>query len=163
MMMVSEYHNQIEMAILEWCSQSNKIRKTFKGNKSPLSITDAHTKLVINYKPDVYAIKTNNKKIIFEILESELKKQDSIIADVIRSCLVENVGYIIFILPSDSDADRSRVLEALHTIIRGLNIRLEVPRKELPGGAVYTILRDQAKDTKKVVDLLQRYSEGDKW
>jgi len=162
--MVSHYHSQVEKGLVEWCKSSKRIKETFKGNETPLSIVDAHTKMVVNYKPDVYAIKkSNNKKIIFEVLETELKKQDIIIADVIRSCLVENVDKIIFIFPSEEEDDVRRVLEALYTTTRGLSTRLKVRGDRIPTGGAYPILRNLTKDTKKVVKKIQEYSKKDGW
>ena len=87
--MVSPFHRNIEQGIylagIELIKDGT-VQKVFRGNKVPLGIM-AHTpqKHSITYKPDVYYILRNNKKKIFEVLDSEEEKQDIIIADIIRS------------------------------------------------------------------------------
>ena len=161
--MTTTYHKLIEDALIRFGESSQKF-KACRGSSKPLPIVDPRSKLVITYKPDVYyEKKSNNKRINFEVLETELQKQDIIIADVIRSCLVENVERICFIYSSDKKKDSSRVEEALYTIVKGLS-RKGVPAEELPTKlSNYPILSDEAKDITSVVEIISRLSEEDKW
>lgn len=161
--MASRYHKTIEDALVRFGESSSKF-KVFRGNSHPLPIVDPRSKLVINYKPDVYYVRRiTNRRIIFEILETELKKQDIIVADVIRSCLVGNVERICFIFPSNRTDDIARVEEALYTIVRGLS-RKGVPVEELPTKlGSYPILSDEAPDIESVVEIIEQIAKEDKW
>lgn len=160
--MVSEYHRTVEKGImlLGKCSKNaGKVRKLLKGNENPLSLVDPKNKLVLNYKPDVYFILRNNKKLIFEILDSEEKKQDKIIADIIRSFLIENVEALIFIYPG-SENDENTILEALKTIYKSL-VDKGIQPKELPNPrktGPYSIKRTEAPTPEAVKSKLERYS-----
>ncbi len=139
--MVSKYHSTVEKGILllgQEGIKQKKIKKVLRGNENPLSIVDHTTKYVVNYQPDVYFILRNNKKLIFEVLDSEEQKQDIIIADVIRSFLVENVEALLFIY-SGSESDYKRIMEALVTISRSL-IYKGVNADEIPFDKSSTLL-----------------------
>ena len=131
--MVTRYHSLMEKSILLFgngLKEQKRIQKVFTGSQKPLSLVDHSTKFVVNYKPDVYFILRNNKKLIFEVLDSEKDKQDIIIADVIRSFLVENVEAIFFIYSGDKK-DEKKIMEALVTISRGL-ISKGIDPKDIP-------------------------------
>jgi hypothetical protein len=67
--MTTDYHKKIEETLIalgsEWKEQ-NKIVDVYHGNERPISLVDSRSKYVLNYKPDVYFILKNNKKLIFE-------------------------------------------------------------------------------------------------
>src|SRR3989344_5531820 len=119
--MVTRYHRAIEDAVVQFGQGCPDVKKAKRGSEVALPIVDSDSKKVINYKPDAYFICKNRYKIIIQVLESELKKQDTIIADVTRACLVENCRGIIFIHPSSKKEDEDRVMEALLTVVRGLS------------------------------------------
>lgn len=158
--MVNEYHKKIQKEVISFGKElvkEKKIRKVYEGNKKPLSLVDPKTKLVVNYKPDVYFICRNNKKKIIEILDSEEKKQDIIIADIIRSILVENVDSIIFIHSGDEEKN---ILAALKTIYKGLTEDLGVKLEDLPNQqetGPYKITKKQAKNDVKLKEKLKEY------
>ena len=160
--MVTIYHRTVEKGIIllgKDLKDVGKVKKIFKGSKRPLSIVDSKTKLVLNYKPDVYFILKNNKKLIFEILDSEEKKQDIIIADVIRSFLVENVEALIFIYPG-SERDESTIIEALKTVYKGL-IDKGVQPEDLPNSGktgAYSVTRAEAQTPETVKSKLEEHS-----
>lgn len=145
--MVTEYHKNVTNGIYEAGKEFlrlKKIKKVHTGDQKPLSIVDSHTKLVVNYKPDVHFKLNNNKKMIFEVLDSESNKQDIIIADVIRSFLVEDVDAVIFVYyqPEKKESKQNgknketrnvekRILEALVTISKGL-IGKGINQDEIP-------------------------------
>ena len=161
--MVTKYHHNVQSALLQFGSNQKTVNKCLKGDSKPISIVEPKSKYVVNYQPDTYYLLKNRKKIIFEILESELKKQDIIIADVIRSCLVENVSLIIFIHPSKRKSDEARILEALYTVTKGIAYK-GVPAEELPrGGFVYLITRQDATNRRRLISKIEQFCKKDRW
>ncbi len=165
--MVTDYHKQVENTLIrlgtEW-KDSKKIKGVCRGYERPLSIVDPRSKHVVNYQPDVYYILRNNRKLVFEILDSELEKQDSIIADVICSFLVENVDGLLFIYPGPQSAE-NRILEALITIYRGL-IHKGVGQAELPNTkkiGAYLVTKEEALISSEIGNKLNRFANEDKW
>jgi hypothetical protein len=165
--MVTDYHKQIEFALTtlgdEW-ENSRKIKKVYRGNKHPLSVVDTRSKLVMNYQPDVYYILKNNRKLIFEVLDTELEKQDAIVADVICSFLVENVDGLFFIYPGPTSYE-SVILAALKTVYAGL-VSKGMAESELPNRkkiGVYLVTRKEAASSSKVEGKLTKYAEEDGW
>jgi len=165
--MATEYHREIERCLItlgnEWKGQK-KIKKVYRGSERPLSIVAPHSKRVVNYQPDVYFVLRNNKKLIFEVLDSEGEKQDIIIADVIRSFLVENVDGLFFIHPGPGSVE-NRILEALITIYKGL-ISKGVDESELPNWkktGLYLVTKEEAHNAREMKDKLTRYADEDRW
>lgn len=165
--MTTKYHKEIEESLIilgyEWKNQ-RKIKEIYRGSERPISLVDPHSKRVLNYKPDVYFILRNNKKLIFEVLDTEGKKQDIIVADVIRSFLAENVDGLIFIHPGPESVENT-VLEALKTIYKGL-VDKGVPPSKLPSDkktGPYLVTRKEAKNTQKIKDKLTQYADENKW
>ena len=165
--MVTKYHQNIEDTLVEfgteWLKQK-KVKRVHRGNLRPLSIVDSRSKFVINYQPDVYFILRNNKKLIFEVLDSESKKQDIIIADIIRSFLVENVEALIFIHPGPDDVE-VRVLEALKTIYKAL-VDKGINTDELPNDkktGPYKITKSRAGNSERIIEKLKQYADEAKW
>lgn len=106
----------------------------------------------------------NNKKLIFEVLESEGKKQDIIIADIIRSFLIENVDALILIHPGPKSVETT-ILEALKTLYKGL-VYKGIPQSELPNPqktGPYLISRKEAQNAQDVKDKLTLYASENKW
>lgn len=165
--MVTEYHKIIEDSLISLGNElreQKKIKNVHCGNERPLSLVDSRSKLVLNYKPDAYFILRNNKKLIFEVLDTEEKKQDIIIADVIRSILVENVDALIFIYPGSKSIETT-ILEALKTIYKGL-VNKGVPTSELLSykkTGPYSIRREEAKSVQEAKDKLTMYANENKW
>ena len=160
--MVNTYHSDVQSAIIKFGNNSKiqkKVRMVFEGNRRPLSLVDPVSKSVVNYKPDVYYILRNNKKLIFEVLDSEEEKQDIIIADIIRSFLVENVEAVIFIYQGKPNIEKL-ILEALKTIYKGL-VDKGIRPQDLPDNkktGPYSITPSQAKNEKTILNKLQYYS-----
>lgn len=165
--MATRYHSNIENGLIRLGRESKaqrKIKRVYRGNETPLSIVDSRTKRVVNYKPDVYFILKNNRKLIFEVLDSEQEKQDIIIADVIRSFLVENVDGLFFIYPGPESVEKA-ILEALITIYKGL-VKKGVDQSELPNPrktGAYLIQRNEADNIQEIEDKLSKYAYEDKW
>lgn len=165
--MVTEYHKTVERLLIElgeeWKAEK-KIKHVYRGCQRPLSIVDPREKLVLNYQPDVYFILKNNKKLIFEVLESEAEKQDIIVADVIRAFLVENVEALIFIHPGPESVETA-IIEALVTIYKGLYYKGVSP-KELPifkKTGPYLLTRDEVQNTNQAKIKLIQYATDAKW
>ncbi len=165
--MAMEYHKRIEHSLIalgnEWKSQ-RRIKKVYRGSEHPLSIVEPRSKRVVNYQPDVYFILRNNKKLIFEVLDSEGEKQDIIIADVIRSFLVENVDGLCFIHPGPEPVE-DRILDALITIYKGL-VRKGVDESELPNRkktGPYLVTIKEANNDREMKDKLTQYADENKW
>lgn len=165
--MATEYHKKIESSLImlgnEWKNR-RRIKKVYRGNEHPLSIVDPRSKRVVNYQPDVYFILRNNKKLVFEVLDSEGEKQDIIIADVIRSFLVENVDGLFFIYPGPESVETT-ILEALITIYKGL-VRKGVEESELPNPkktGAYLVTRKEANNTQEIKNKLTQYADEDRW
>lgn len=160
--MVSDYHKTVEDGITllgRSLKRAGKVWRIYKGNKRPLSIVAPTLQVVLKYKPDVYFILRNNKKLIFEILDSEGKKQDIIVADIIRSFLVENVEALAFVHP-DSATIQNTVLVALKTIYRGM-VDKGVHPKDLPNPektGPYAVSKSEAKTAEAVKAKLEKKS-----
>ncbi len=161
--MVNKYHKSVEDAVVKFGKDHKSVKKVFRGNENPIPIADSASKKMINYKPDAYFILKNRYKLLFQVLESELKKQDTIIADIVRACLVENCLGIIFLYPSNKQNDRDRVFEALYTVIRGLN-KKGMPIEELPQrNNCYYISRELASNQEEIIKLLSERCKEDGW
>jgi len=165
--MVTDYHRQIENALMtlgaEW-DRSRKIKKVCRGSQHPLSIVDPRSKHVMNYQPDIYYILKNNRKLIFEILDTEIEKQDAIVADVICSFLIENVDGLFFIYP-EPPSNQKIILEALVTVYRGL-VRKGVVESELPNfkkTGAYLVTRREANSPQRLKNRLTQYANEDGW
>jgi len=165
--MATAYHKQVENALKilghEWKEQG-KIKHAYRGCEIPLCIVDPRSKMVVNYQPDAYYILRNNKKLIFEVLDTELRKQDAIIADVICSFLIENVDGLIF-LYSGSQSDEWRITEAFITIYRSL-IKKGIQESDLPSlkkTGAYLITKREAANAQKIRGKLTKYAEEEHW
>lgn len=165
--MATKYHNIVEKGLVDLGNRNiaqRRIKKVYRGNEKPLSIVDPRSKRVVNYKPDVYFILKNNKKLIFEVLDSEQEKQDIIIADVIRSFLIENVDGLFFIHPGSETAE-STILEALITVYKGL-VSKGVNQSELPNPrkiGAYLIREKEVDNVQVLAEKLAQYAHKDKW
>lgn len=165
--MVTDYHRQTENALTtqgnEW-KTLGKIKKVCRGSEHPLSIVDPRSKHVMNYQPDVYYVLRNNKKLVFEVLDTELEKQDAIVADVICSFLVENVDGLFFLYPGPASGETT-ILEALVTVYRGL-VRKGVVESELPNfkkTGAYLVTKKEAGSLVRMKNKLTKYANEDGW
>ena len=165
--MVTKYHKKVEDGLLklgEHLIRQRRVIKVHRGSVDPLSLVDPRTKSVLNYQPDVYFILRNNKKLIFEVLDSEGKKQDIVVADIIRSFLLENVEALIFIHPGPSTVE-NLILEALKTLYKGL-VNKGIQQSDLPDPrktGPYLVTKEEAKQTKDLDNKLAVYAQNNKW
>lgn len=165
--MVTKYHKKIEDGLLrlgEDLIRQKRVRKVHRGVADPLSLVDSRTKSVLNYQPDVYFILRNNKKLIFEVLDSEGKKQDIVVADIIRSFLLDNVEALILIHPGPATVEKL-ILEALKTLYKGLVdkgvLLSDLPRPKKTGP--YLVTKEEAKQARDLDNKLAIYAQKNKW
>ena len=149
--MPSAYHANVEKGILAFGKKYKKFEKIYRSNV-PIHINHP-TKPTrpILYRPDVHFLTKLGKRYIFEILDSELKNENLIIADILLACLCPNASYVIFIVPTQEDQDK--VMDLAFTVTDNL-LSKGIPKKELPKGAVYYILRREAKTPETVKGIL---------
>lgn len=166
--MTTAYHKQVESALIvlgsEW-KEKGKIKQVHRGCERPLCIVESRSRHLINYQPDVYYLLKNNKKLIFEILDTELGKQDGIIADTICSFLVENVDGLIFLHYGDK-SDEQRIIDIFHTIYKNLTDIKGVKQSELPNlkkTGAYRITKKVANDTRKIRNKLTTFAKEEHW
>ncbi len=81
--------------------------KEIYGDNEPILINHPKGKFApLVYYPDAQFVTKHGKRIVFEILDSELRNENLIIADVILACLSTNTSRIIFIVPTERDQDK---------------------------------------------------------
>jgi len=163
----SSYHKRIIDFLYKFGEEKpNKYIKVLRGPKNPIHIVHPQAKrrkkLPLQYEPDVYFIKKNKNKIIFEVLDSELKNTSEIIADVIQCCLCSNVDLLIFIIPTDNEDTINRIFDICEILADTL-VNLGVDERMIPEFAVYFILKSESKSYKKVKEILEELSKTDKW
>jgi hypothetical protein len=144
----------------------HKYVKVLRGAKNPIHIVHPQAKrkklFPLQYEPDVYFIKKNKNKIIFEVLDSELRNTSEIIADVIQCCLCGNVDLVVFVLPTDEEEVIDGIFDICEILADTL-VNLGVNKKMIPEFAVYFILRSEARSYKRVKRILTNLSRTDKW
>ena len=163
----SSYHKRIIDFLCKFGEEKpNKYIKVLRGPKNPIHIVHPQAKrrkkLPLQYEPDVYFIKKNKNKIIFEVLDSELKNTSEIIADVIQCCLCGNVDLLIFVIPTDNEDTINRIFDICEILADTL-VNLGVDERMIPEFAVYFILKSESKSYKKVKEILEELSKTDKW
>ena len=103
--------------------------------------------------------KTLAEKILTRKSAGDARSGDIIIADVIRSFLVEYVEALIFIYPG-SKRDESTIIEALKTVYKGL-IDKGVQPEDLPNSGktgTYSVTRAEAQTPEAVKSKLEDHS-----
>lgn len=84
------YHKLVKKTIYEVAKSSKSHKHVYKEKKIPIP----HPTMSIAplfYLPEVYIVTKHGKKYIFEILDSQIKDYNLVIADIIQAYLVENV------------------------------------------------------------------------
>lgn len=116
--MTSKYHNNVQMGILEFGKEFKRFKKIYGGDE-PVLINHPRGRFApLVYHPDAQFVTKHDKRIVFEILDSELKNENLIIADVILACLSADTSRIVFIVPTEKDQDK--VQRIATTIIANL-------------------------------------------
>lgn len=151
-MMVSIYHKNVEEGIMAFGKKYKRFQRIC-GSNVPIPINHPTKRMrPILYRPDVHFITKFGKKYIFEILDSELKDENLIIADIILACLSPNTSKVILIVPTEKDQDK--VLDLILPLIANLTDK-GVPKKELPKVvATSFITKSEAKTAQSVTEVL---------
>ena len=153
------YHKRIKEAIFKIASKSNKHKKVFKERKIPIPHPKSSVAPIM-YLPEVYIVTKHGKKYIFEILDSQSKDYNLIIADIIQSYLVENVSAVFFITKDNKDYELATRLADI------LGAKLEengYNKKDLPDVTLYQISKEDAADDAKLNAILLDYAKRDRW
>jgi len=148
---VSQYHSNIEKGIIAFGKKRKRFSKIF-GSNIPIHINHPTKKMYpIIYRPDIQFVTKVGKRHIFEILDSELRDSNLIIADIVLACLSPNTSDVIFIVPKEKDQDK--VSDLYQTITDNLIIK-GISKKDLPKFNVFYILRSEAKTPESVTEIL---------
>jgi len=162
----SKYHKRIKDFILNYGKDyPKKYINSFLGSKNPILMHHPKKRksYSIQYEPDIYFIKSRNKnKIIFEVLDSELKNSAEIISDIIRCCLCPNTDFLFFIIPLEEDDEENRISD-MFDILKDTLINLGVDKRLMPELGVYYILKKESISYKKVKKILDELAQQDKW
>jgi len=150
--LVSTYHKNVGAGIVGFGKLYKRFAK-IHGSNVPIHIFHPHKRFCVLYRPDVQFITKHGRRYIFEILDSELKDQNLIIADVIQACLAPNTSKVFFIVPREEAQDKVR--DIVVTIVAKLR-DLGVAMKEIPGTvAVFYILEREARTPESVMKVLE--------
>jgi len=151
--MPSDYHSNVEKGIIEFGKKYKIYKNIYVGSNRPIPINHPTQKKVpIQYRPDVYFVTKWGGLIIFEILDSEMKDENLLIADILLACLSQNVKKIFFITPTMEDSEK--VQDLALTIISNLESK-GASKKELPKVfANLFILKDEAQTPDSVKKML---------
>ena len=150
--MVSAYHRNVEGGILAFGRKYKRFAE-INGSNVPIHINHPTKRMLpILYHPDAHFVTKFGKRYIFEILDSELKNENLIIADILLACLSPNTSKVIFIVPKDED--QIKVYDLIFPIMDNL-VNNGVPKRKLPRVvATLYILRSEAKTSESVTEIL---------
>jgi len=123
------------------------------GSNVPIHINHPTKRMrPILYHPDAHFVTKFGKRFIFEILDSELKDENLIIANILLACLSPNTLKVIFIVPREEDQDK--VTDLVFTIVGNFSMK-GIPKKELPKVvATLYILESEASTPENVTEVL---------
>lgn len=150
--LVSTYHKNVQAGIVRFGKSYRRFAKIHSGNV-PIHIFHPYQRSVVLYYPDAQFVTKHGRRYVFEILDSELKDQNLIIADVIQACLAPNTSKVFFIVPREEDQDKVKGIAV--TIVARLQ-ELGVAMKEIPRTvAVFYILRSEARTSESAMNVLK--------
>lgn len=152
------YHKSVKDAICKVAKENERHKAVFKEKTIPLPHPTRSFPPLL-YLPEVYIVTKQGKKYIFEILDSQGKDSNLIIADIIQSYLVENVRKVFFIAKNKTEYDRAYRLSNI------IGARLEengYKKKDLPDVTVYLIEKSNS-NPKKLYRILKKYARKDGW
>jgi hypothetical protein len=146
------YHRNVEQGILAFGKKYKRFDK-IHGSNVPIHINHPTKRTrPILYRPDAHFVTKFGRRFIFEIIDSELKDENLIIADILLACLSPNTSKVIFIVPREEDQDK--VMDLILTIVGNLAIK-GIPKKELPKVvATLYILENEASSPEMVTEVL---------
>lgn len=153
-----EYHKIIKDTIYTVARESKKHKKVQKEKIISLTHPTEHM-LPIQYLPEIHIITNHGKKYVFEILDSQGKEPNLIIADIIQAYLVENVSKVFFITKNTTEYE---LVYRLSKIIGGRMEENGYPRKELPDVTIYEIKKEDL-NPKTLYSIFKEYAKKDNW
>jgi hypothetical protein len=151
--MASKYHTNVQKGIMEFGKKHGRFKEIY-GSSEPVLINHPKGKFrPLVYYPDVQFVTKHGKRIIFEILDSELAKEDFIIANVTLACLSANTSRIVFIVPTERDQDK--VERIATTIIT--NLARLIPKSKFRKDVRYAyVLKEEAESPEAVKNALDK-------
>jgi hypothetical protein len=164
MKMETKYHRNVTKAVIEFAREENRFRDVENGNRTPLRIPHPYQKRSsIFYRPDVYFHTKNNRIYIFEILDSELKQLNLIIADAIQSFLTPYASKVFFILPTKDKEIIDNVFDSVAVIWNTLDYLIDKKYKLPDEVFFYTVTRKDAITIKKIKKKLRFFCKKHRW
>ncbi len=145
------YHQKVQEGILLYGRAEEKLKKVC-GDRIPIHIHHLTTRKQILYYPDAHFVTKLGKLHIFEVLDSELKDQNLIIADIIQAYLSPNVLRIVFIVPTEKAQD---VVSNLALTLCDKLVDMGIPKRELKEVRTLYMLRKEASSAEKVKEFLE--------
>jgi hypothetical protein len=182
----NDYSTDIKKAIVQF-ARSCKGKYSSVREEQKIWLKAPHKKTSFYqfpYKPEVCLTQTakdgGQRHVIFEVLDSQLKNPNLIIADLIQALLVEDAWRVVFIAPHDKGYEMTKELSELYggllttrlvdaikpflTLKSALKTIKEVVKEYgLPEVAVYKVSKEEASNPKKLRVLLSNWSKKDGW
>jgi hypothetical protein len=178
----NDYSVSIKKAIISYAKSCGKrYARIVEEGKIWLKAPESNTSFYqFPYKPEVRLTrKSKNGRethSIFEVLDSQLKDPNLIIADIIQGLLVEGATHIVFIAPTDEGEEKARSLsETLGGILKNKLFEATwkiVPQKKLfqiarryslPEILCYRISYAEAENPETLQGLLAQWANEDGW
>lgn len=180
----NKYSENIKKAILSFAN-SCKDKYNLSVAEGKIWLKAPHTATSFYqfpYKPEVRLTRDGGYHTIFEVLDSQLKDPNLIIADIIQALLVDSAESIIFITPTDEGYEKVRELSKTITglLISRLvdTVELYTPKNmkkkigflnrvvktyALPEILVYKVSYKEANNSKLLQKLFTKWSKTDQW
>ena len=180
----NKYSEHIKKAILDFANSCNgkyklRIAEGKIWLKAPHTATSFYQ---FPYKPEVRLTKGDGHHTIFEVLDSQLKDPNLIIADIIQALLVDGAESIIFIAPTDEGYEKARELSETITgllisrLVDTVELYIQKNMKKkigflkrvvktysLPEILVYKVSYKEANNSKLLQKLFAKWSKKDRW
>ncbi len=93
----------------------------------------------LEYKPDAIITSRNRRKIVFQVLDSQARKNREIEADMFRAFLSWEVSMIVFVTDSQMTA---RNVDRIWSIVSGILAEYKVEARMMPKAAFLVIPRN---------------------
>jgi len=151
------YHKRIKEEIKKIAENSGRYKKI--GIEKKIPIPHPNQELVFHYNPEVVLTTKLGKKLIFEVLDDQLRDYNLIIADIIQAYLVGNVANVIFI---SKDEEGSKLTLKLSRVMGAKLEENGFFKKEIPEVLVYTISYQEVRSG-KFQKIVTNFAKKDGW
>lgn len=151
------YHTVIKKEIEGIAKASGKYKKI--GIEKKIPIPHPNQELMFHYKPEAVLITKLGKKYIFEVLDDQLNDYNLIVADIIQSCLVENVAGVIFISKNEEGL---KLTKKLSSVIGSILEEKGFFKNEIPEVFVYAVSYEEV-GSGKLNEILTKFAKEDRW